>query len=104
MKRLFSSCVLLIAITCVSFGIMQLAPGDPTSLLETPGVTQENMALIKQNLGLDKPIYVQYKNWLLRAVSGDLGVSYATGEPVMKMIVTRLPATLIMSITAFALM
>ena len=102
-NRLLTSIPLLIGITFVSFILMQLAPGDPSSMLMDPQVKPEDMALIKANLGIDKPLHIQYYIWLKELVSGNLGYSYATGQPVLDVIMDRLPATLILSVASLIL-
>jgi len=75
---------------------MHAVPGGPTGVLgENPKASQEDLARIRANFGLDQPLGLQYCYWLKRVVlHGDLGRSYVTGEPVTRMIVQRVPATL----------
>ncbi len=94
---------LLLGITFVSFVLMQWAPGDPSTMLMDPQIRPEDMAAIKANLGLDKPIVVQYFIWLKELLTGNLGFSYSTGQPVLTMILDRLPATLILSLSSLVL-
>ena len=79
---------------------MQWAPGDPSSMLMDPQVKPEDMAIIKANLGLDKPLYQQYAIWVKELLKGNFGYSYSTGQPVGTMILDRLPATLILSVSS----
>lgn len=99
-KRLLFSIPLLIGITFVSFIIMKSAPGDPTAMYFDPSSNIQDMAVIQHNLGLDQPLHIQYVKWLSQAVQGNLGYSYATKKPVTSMILERLPATLLLSITS----
>lgn len=87
---------LLLGISLVSFLVMHLAPGDPTSLFINPNVSMEEIARVRANWGLDKPILVQYFYWLKNAIRLDFGSSYITGRPVIAEILERLPATLIL--------
>lgn len=101
--RLLQLIPLLIGISILSFFVMHLAPGDPTALFTDPNVDPTELARIRANWGLDKPIIVQYFYWLGNALRGDFGTSYTTGIPVIKEIMERLPATLLLMITSFIL-
>jgi peptide/nickel transport system permease protein len=84
---------------------MQAAPGGPTALLsQNPMVKPDDLARIRANFGIDKPVIVQYFMWVKRVVLyGDFGHSYVTGEPVSEMIRQRLPATIELMGSAFIL-
>jgi peptide/nickel transport system permease protein len=86
--------VLLISVIC--FVLMHAVPGGPTGVLaDNPKVKPEDIARMRANFGLDDPLPVQYTKWLGRVMlHGDFGRSYVTGEPVLRMIAARLPATL----------
>jgi peptide/nickel transport system permease protein len=99
-KSILSFITMLLLITMVSFGIMRLAPGDPTQQFLSPKMGAEDMVQIRKNYGLDDPLPVQYIKWLKNVMQGNLGYSYSTGKPVFTAIVERLPATLILSITS----
>lgn len=103
LRQFLARLPLLIGITFVSFVLMQWAPGDPSTMLMDPQIRPEDMASIKANLGLDKPIIVQYFIWLKELLTGNLGYSYSTGQPVLSMILERLPATLILSVASLVL-
>ena len=89
----------------ICFGLMYAIPGGPESVLaENPRVKPDDVARIRANFGLDRPLPIQYLSWLERvALHGDFGYSYVTGEPVIEMIVNRLPATLELMASAFIL-
>jgi peptide/nickel transport system permease protein len=93
--------LLLISVLC--FALMHVVPGGPTgTLAENPKVSAEDIARIRANFGLDRPWPVQYLRWLERVtLHGDFGRSYVTGEPVLPMIVRRVPATLELMGSAF---
>jgi peptide/nickel transport system permease protein len=103
LRRLLLAVPLLIGITLISFVVIHLAPGDPTEMM-TGGdpSTVHNPELYKQLLkeyGLDKPLHVQYWNWLTRLVRLDFGKSFAPhGRPVLTMIAERLPITLLLNV------
>jgi peptide/nickel transport system permease protein len=102
-RRLLQIIPLLIGISLISFFVMHLAPGDPTSLFIDPNVRPEELARVRANWGLDQPIYVQYLIWLKNAVLLDFGRSYTTGQPVINEIAERLPVTLMLMIPSFIL-
>lgn len=94
---------LMIGITFISFAVMKLAPGDPSAMYLDPQASLEDMARIRQNLGLDDPILVQYFNWVSNALRGNFGYSYMTGKPVLLAIGERLGPTLILSVCSLVL-
>lgn len=106
LKRLLGMIPLLIGITMISFGIMHLAPGDPTAVGNefNPKVTAEDIERLRAYYGLDKPIYQQYWEWLSKLAVLDFGTSFSVdGRPVLDKIMERLPVTLWINILAMAL-
>ena len=101
-KRVISLIPLLLGISLISFIIMHLAPGDPTAMLTDPGIKPEELLRLRQNWGLDKPLIVQYFYWLWHAVRLDFGTAYMINRPVSLVIAERLPATLLLMGTSFA--
>lgn len=96
-KRLLLSIPILLTVTVITFILIQSAPGDPADMLINPRTKPEERQRIRKNLGLDKPIPVQYYNWVKNLVlKGDLGYSLVTGKPVMKTIMERMPATILL--------
>jgi peptide/nickel transport system permease protein len=93
----------LIGVSLISFFVMHLAPGDPTALFTDPNVDPTELARIRANWGLDKPILVQYFYWLGNALRGNFGKSYLTGQPVIHEILERLPNTLLLMISSYIL-
>lgn len=102
-RRLWQLIPLLIGVSLLSFFVMHLAPGDPTSLFTDPNIDPADLARIRANWGLDKPIIVQYFYWLGNVLRGDFGTSYMTGQPVIKEILERLPNTLLLMISSYIL-
>lgn len=96
-KRILSMIPLLIGITLITFFIVHLAPGDPTSLLVGPNLTRSDQAQIINNLGLNQPIIVQYLKWLKGIMKFDFGISFHSGRKVSEIILEKLPATLFLS-------
>lgn len=88
---------LLIGISIVSFGIVQLAPGDPGAMMMDPTITEEDRARYLEEYGLNDPVPVQYVRWLGEVVQGNLGYSLIQeGMPVTELIIARLPNTLLL--------
>ncbi|MFH1542496.1 MAG: ABC transporter permease [bacterium] len=102
-RRLLSLIPLLIGVSILSFFVMHLAPGDPTALFTDPNINPEDLARIRANFGLDKPVIIQYFYWLGNALRGNFGNSYTTGQPVMQEIGQRLPATLLLMSASYLL-
>ncbi|AEE14128.1 ABC-type transporter, integral membrane subunit [Thermodesulfobium narugense DSM 14796] len=93
-KRLLSTIALVFIISAVSFFIIHLAPGDPSTLLIDPRVKPEDLVRIRNNLGLNQSIYVQFLIWFKNVLSLNFGRSFVDSRPVLDLILERLPATL----------
>src|SRR5229473_644423 len=95
LRRLLQAIPLLLGITIISFAILKAVPGGPLAAYEAnPSVTAEDIKRLEHALGLDQPVPVQYVSWLGHFLTGDWGYSLATSQPVLAMIVERLPNTL----------
>ncbi|MFH1542385.1 MAG: ABC transporter permease [bacterium] len=103
LRRLFQLIPLLIGVSLLSFFVMHLAPGDPTALFTDPNINPADLARIRANWGLDKPVIVQYFYWLKNAAVGNFGNSYTTGQPVINEIMQRLPNTLLLMVASYFL-
>src|SRR5499426_2387729 len=93
-RRLLATVPLLLAVSVVVFSFIHLLPGDPAVLFLGEEATPDNLARFRAKLGFDRPLVVQYGDWLGHAVRGDLGRSVRTNQPVVSAIVERLPVTL----------
>ena len=93
-RRLLATVPLLLAVSVVVFSFVHALPGDPAVLFLGEEATTENLARFRAKLGFDRPLIVQYGDWLGRALQGDLGRSIRTNQPVVQAIVERLPMTL----------
>jgi peptide/nickel transport system permease protein len=94
LRRLFQTIPVIIGVTFVVFFIMQLVPGDPAVLLAGEGASKETIEAIRQQLGLNRPLYVQYFDYLMNLAKGDFGVSLKNSQPVLDEILVRLPITM----------
>ena len=103
LKRLLGAVPLMVGISIIIFGILQSIPGGPIAVyLDNPNITGRDIAILKHQFGLDRPVYIQYLSWLGAYVTGTWGVSYSSGEQVGKLITQRLPATLLLMGSSFA--
>jgi len=93
-RRIIGAIPVLLGISFLVFFLMHMAPGDPVSLLLGENASQEDIDRTRREWGLDRPIAVQYLEFLSRAVQGDFGNSLKFGEPVTKLVKERLPATI----------
>jgi peptide/nickel transport system permease protein len=93
--------VVLVLVSAITFLLVNLAPGGPSSVMRMDATPEQRDALIHR-LGLDQPLPVRYVQWLGGALRGDLGVSLTSNEPVGFRIAQRLPNTLLLAGTALA--
>jgi peptide/nickel transport system permease protein len=99
-RRLFQLVIVLIGVTIITFLIMFAIPGDPARQLAGKNASPQRIAEIRLQLGLDKPIPVQYFKFVGRLVRGDLGESYQLQRPVRQMIRENAPNTIQLSLAA----
>jgi peptide/nickel transport system permease protein len=106
-RRLILGIVVLFLVTVLVFLVMRLLPGDPLSLymsqsqMNTGVMTEEQMAELRHKFGLDKPLVMQYVDWVGGLVKGDLGTSVFYDTKVATLITQRMPITLYLGIIAF---
>ena len=93
-KRLIQLIPMLFVISIVSFMLMHMAPGDPSISYITQDMNVVEIEEVKERLGLNEPIYIQYLKWVKNIIKGDMGYSLINHTPVAKMIKERIPATL----------
>lgn len=104
LRRLLNAIPILIGITIISFAIIHMAPGSPISqFTEDPTIKASDIENMIKAYGLDKPLYVQYWDWISGIAQGDLGTSFQQNEPVSKLIMQRLPTTLLLTVSSFIL-
>lgn len=95
-RRLLITLPVLLGVTFLNFFIIYLAPGDPVDLYANPDVSEADKIARREALGLNDPLLLQYFKWLGRLLTGDLGHSFSSFQPVSQMIVERLGATLLL--------
>lgn len=103
LRRLLHLVPVLFVVTAVIFSITLLLPGDPTLAILGDQANQQDRALLREKLGLDRPVPLQYATWLGHVLTGDFGRSLRTQEPVAEMLRSRVPVTLELTITSIAL-
>ena len=104
LRRMLSTIPLVVGVSITIFGILQGMPGGPLAVyLDNPYITGKDLVLLKHQLGLDQPLHIQYLRWFGSYVSGQWGVSYASGEPVGRLIAGRVPATVLLMGASFML-
>lgn len=94
MKRLILLIPTILGVTFIVFAILSFTPGEPGRLILGMAATDEAVAQLHHELGLDRPFLVRYADYIFKAVQGDFGNSYRTGEPVFDAIFNRFPTTL----------
>lgn len=94
LKRLAQIIPVTLGVTLVVFLIMQMIPGDPAIILAGEGASQETVAELRENLGLNKPLAVQYTDYIKNLLQGNMGNSLKNNQPVFEEITSRLPITI----------
>ena len=92
-KRLLHLVPVLLGISIISFGLIQLTPGDPARMILGPRAQAEAVEAVRERMGLNKPVLQQYADYMINLVQGDLGESIRYQQPVSELIVQVLPAT-----------
>ncbi len=100
LRRLLSTIVVLFFVTLIVFSIIQMLPGDPAQVMLGTESTPQELAHLREEMGLNDPVVVQYIKWLGKAVQGDLGDSLFYKQKVTALIGERLPITLEIGIFA----
>jgi len=99
-RRVIQSLLILLGVSLITFALLYLLPADPVRQIAGRSATPQTVESIRQQLGLDQPFVVQYWHYLTRLVSGDLGRSYIQRSEVTELIVSRLPASLLLMVGA----
>lgn len=103
-RRVLTSILVLFGVSMLVFSVIHLVPGDVTmAILGRQKVSQEKVAALREQLGLNDPIYVQYGRYLSNALRGDLGDSIRTYQPVSQSIADQMPSTFALAMSALAL-
>jgi peptide/nickel transport system permease protein len=100
LQRVIQLIPVLLGVSILAFAILHLAPGDPAILMLPGEATRQQIEELHRNLGLDKPLYLQYLAWISAILRGNLGTSFYTNQPVIKEIMLRFPATVLLTVAA----
>ena len=100
LRRVLLAVPVLLGVATLVFSLIHLVPGDPAQAMLGDGAAPKDIAELRTNLGLDQPLLTQYVTFLRHAITGDLGKSFRTGQPVTTMIVERIPATAELALAA----
>lgn len=97
-RRILVSIPLIWALATLTFFIVRLAPGDPLAMYYNPEIDPSVMETVRERLGLDQPVHVQYVKWLAALTRGELGVSFSHHRPVAEILAETIPNTLVLTV------
>ena len=101
LQRILAAVLVILGVITITFVLMYMLPGDPAaSMLARSGASGEQIAQLRAEMGLDRPLYSQYFYYIADMLSGDLGTSLASDRPVAVMLLEVLPKTLILVFVA----
>ncbi|OIN12219.1 ABC transporter permease [Oceanisphaera psychrotolerans] len=100
LRRLLVALLVALAVSSISFSLAYLS-GDPAIAIAGAGGSAKDAALIRELYGFDRPIVVQYADWIVQALQGNLGTSYYFSMPVSQIIAERIPVTLLLGTASF---
>jgi peptide/nickel transport system permease protein len=103
LRRLLSLAVVLVGVSFIAFFFVHLIPGDPAETILGERATAESVARVREMLGLNQPLHIQYLRFVGRLLQGDLGTSIHTNNPVAVEFSSRFPATVELTATAMLL-
>ncbi|MFT9846665.1 ABC transporter permease [Aneurinibacillus sp. REN35] len=100
LKRIFSIIPVLFVVLTVVFFVIHITPGDPAAVMLGPDATAQQIEELREQWGLNLPIYQQYMNWIIAVLQGDLGVSYFMDQPVIEAIWSHIGPTFALAVMA----
>lgn len=100
LKKILTAIPVLLVVSIVLFLLLNVMPGDAADSMSTMDATAEEVEALRESLGLNDPMYIQYLRWLKNVLRGDFGISFLNGASVTEKIVTRLPVTLELTLLA----
>lgn len=102
-QKLVNSVLVLLALSVLVFSILQLIPGDPALAVAGMGASANDVEVIRRQLGLDQPVWMQFLTWLGNILQGDWGRSIVSREPVLPILLARLQLTVLLSVAGITL-
>ena len=100
LRRGLQAVVVLLGVSVIVFALVHVVPGDPIRVALGTRFDPDTYAALRERAGFDRPLVVQYVTWLGSALTGDLGVSFRSGQPVATTLLARLPATVALAVAA----
>lgn len=100
LMRVLTTVITLFGVAVIVFVVIRVVPGNPIAMMLPPGATEEDILRLEAQYGFDKSIFQQFTIWLSGVMQGDFGTSISTRQPVAGLVLSRLPATLELSIVA----
>jgi peptide/nickel transport system permease protein len=101
LRRLGLMVVILFLVSIIVFSLVHLTPGDPARMILGQEATEESLHALREQMGLNDPLYVQYFTWVSNVLQGDLGNSLKDNTPVLTVLLQKLPVTIQLSIMSF---
>ncbi len=101
-RRILATIPVMLVVAVLVFLLLRLSPGDPAAIVAGDQASSEDIALIREKLGLDRPLLEQFILWIGQLASGDLGTSIYLNRPVMGLILERVEPTLALSVSTMA--
>ena len=98
-RRILATVPVMAVVALFVFSLLHLSPGDPAVIIAGDTATLDDIARIRQKLGLDEPLYIQFVTWVWGLLHGDLGISIFTNLPVSKLIAQRVEPTITLTIS-----
>ncbi len=98
-RRILATIPVMAVVALFVFSLLHLSPGDPAVIIAGDTATLDDIARIREKLGLDQPLYVQFVSWVWHLLHGDLGISIFTNLPVSKLITQRVEPTVTLAIS-----
>ena len=98
-RRILATIPVMAVVALFVFSLLHLSPGDPAAIIAGDTATLADVAHIREKLGLDQPLYIQFASWVWRLLHGDLGISIFTNLPVSQLILQRVEPTIVLTIS-----
>ena len=106
LKTLINRCLQIIpalfVVVTLTFVLTRMIPGDPARAVAGPQASVQDVEKLRESMGLNEPMLVQYKDYVLGVLQGDFGTSYSYNQPVLKLVAERIPNTLLLAIPSIA--
>ena len=98
-RRILATIPVMAVVALFVFALLHLSPGDPAAIIAGDTATADDITRIRQKLGLDQPLFIQFVTWVWALLHGDLGISIFTNLPVSKLIAQRVEPTVTLTIS-----